>query len=274
MNKKMLTKEDSNYFQEHGYLIKRNYFEISEISKINEAIDKNRNFKNNTKKQNNFNNVDRKIVLWNEPGEDLLGVVPRLARLVDAMQLLLYDEVYHYHSKLTDVPIDGTGWMWHQDYGYWYQNSCLFPDMGSVMVALEPCFINNGCLQVISKSHKLGRLNHIEVTDKFLTINQERLKFILNVLERVDCELNQGDALFTHCNLLHASNKNISGRSRRTLICCYNTKHNNPVIEHHHPCYKPLKILADDSIKKYNVNKFKNDDDFIPDIIEKYPTLM
>jgi ectoine hydroxylase len=58
--------------------------------------------------------------------------------MVDTMEDLLGGEVYHYHSKLTaKEPYDGGAWEWHQDYGYWYHNGCLFPYMASVMVALD-----------------------------------------------------------------------------------------------------------------------------------------
>ena len=70
-------------------------------------------------------------------------------------------EVYHYHSKLTmKRPGGGGRWEWHQDYGYWYQNGCLYPDMLSVAVALEPATRENGCMQLLAGSHKLGRLEH------------------------------------------------------------------------------------------------------------------
>ena len=58
-------------------------------------------------------------------------------------------------------PKVGGAWEWHQDYGYWYKNEFLFPDqMISVMVAITKANKENGCLQVIKGSHKLGRIEH------------------------------------------------------------------------------------------------------------------
>lgn len=31
---------------------------------------------------------------------------------------------------------------------YWYNNGCLFPDMMTVFIPLDPCKKENGCLQV------------------------------------------------------------------------------------------------------------------------------
>ena len=46
--------------------------------------------------------------------------------------------------------------VWHQDYGYWYENGSLYSDMGSVFLALDPCTTENGCLQVLAGSHRQG----------------------------------------------------------------------------------------------------------------------
>ena len=79
------------------------------------------------------------LVLWNHPGDDLFGAIARCARIVSAMELLLGGEVYHYHSKLiAKQPRTGGGFHWHQDFGYWYENGILFPDLASVMIAVDP----------------------------------------------------------------------------------------------------------------------------------------
>src|SRR6267154_6248874 len=102
-----------------------------------------------------------KLTLWNKAGDDLFGLVSRCHRIVDSMEQLLADEVYHYHSKMSiKEPYTGGAWAWHQDYGYWYQNGCLFPDMASVFIAVDPNTRENGCMQVIKGSHLLGRIEH------------------------------------------------------------------------------------------------------------------
>eukprot|EP01048_Picozoa_sp_COSAG05_P039381 COSAG05_NODE_19536_length_291_cov_0.713542_1_plen_87_part_10 len=73
------------------------------------------------------------------------------------MQSLLDDEVYHYHHKMMlKEPLIGGAWEWHQDYGYWYDNGCLYPDMASCLIAVDRATRENGCLQVVRGSHKLG----------------------------------------------------------------------------------------------------------------------
>lgn len=33
-------------------------------------------------------------------------------------------------------------------HSYWYNNGCLFPDMGTVFIAIDKCDQENGCLKV------------------------------------------------------------------------------------------------------------------------------
>ena len=286
MAKNILLKKEIDFFQDKGFLIKRSFLKNKEIEKIINTIKKDPNFKFLFNKGDQINKdkylsknevnvkrygMERKILLWNDPGNDILGITSRLEKVVGAMEQLLLDEIYHYHSKITDVPVGRSGWSWHQDYGYWYQNGCLFPDMGSLFIPLENCLIENGCLQIISESHKLGRIDHVKPEENDLTIHQERLKYILNNMEKVDCELNVGDVLFFHSNLLHSSNNNTTGKSRLALLCCYNTKHNNPVKKHHHPRYKPIIKMPNNSIMNFNKNIIKKESDFLKN--QKYPTL-
>tara|TARA_B110000116_G_scaffold126492_1_gene109626 strand:- start:339 stop:626 length:288 start_codon:yes stop_codon:yes gene_type:complete len=76
------------------------------------------------------------------------------------MQEFIKDEVYHYHSKVIfKKPGDG-GFDWHQDYGYWYHNACLYPNMGSCFIMIDKANKKNGCLKVLKGSHAVGRINH------------------------------------------------------------------------------------------------------------------
>ena len=44
------------------------------------------------------------------------------------------------------------------------------------------------------------------------------------------------------------------------MICCYNTKNNNPYKEHHHPRYTPLIKVPDNEVMDYT-NKTTNSDE-------------
>ena len=67
----------------------------------------------------------------------------------------------------------GNHWVWHQDYGYWYNNNALFPNMGSCMVAVDAASEDNGALQVMAGSHQLGRLEHGAVSDGLMGLHDD-----------------------------------------------------------------------------------------------------
>ena len=191
-----------------------------------------------------------RLALWYHPGEDIYGMVSRSERIVDAMEKLLADEVYHYHSKmiLKEARVGGA-WEWHQDYGYWYQLGCLFPHMASVYIALDPATRENGCLQLLTGSHKLGRIEHGQFGGQQCA-DPEHTDAAAECLETYYGELEPGDALFFHANTLHRSAANHTDTPRWGLICCYNTKRNDPFKDTHLPRYTQLQRVGDDAIKR------------------------
>ncbi len=112
---------------------------------------------------------------------------------------------------------------WHQDYGYWYKNQFLFPDqMLSVMVAFNRATVENGCLQVIKGSHKLGRVEHGFAGEQ-VGASQTMVDNCFKLgMELVYAELEPGDALFFHANTLHRSEANTSDKPRWSFISAYN----------------------------------------------------
>ena len=181
-----------------------------------------------------------------------------------AREKLLGGEVYHYHSKmiLKDAKVGGA-WAWHQDYGYWYQNGVLTPNLTSAFIAVDPCTKENGCLQVIQNSHHCGRINHVLTGDQ-AGADRDRVEELLKRPEHfplVYVLMEPGDALFFHSNLLHRSDQNKSDNPRWAMICCYNAKANDPYKEAHHPRYTPLKVVPDAAIKQVGVKRFADSGD-------------
>ena len=249
-------------FHDEGYLIVRAVFDAEEADILRAAAAADQSFKENAYDLEDGEGGKAQLVLWNSAGEDLWGAIARSERIVNAMEQLLGDEVYHYHSKMSiKQPRTGGAWSWHQDYGYWYQNGCLWPDMGSAFIAVDPNTRENGCLQVLKGSHKLGRIEHGRYGDQ-TGADPERVDEAAKVMETVYVELDPGDTLYFHSNLLHRSDQNTSDTQRWSLICCYNTKHNNPYKKSHHPFYAPLEKLPDRTIKEMGAKLFEKGADF------------
>jgi hypothetical protein len=166
--------------------------------------------------------------LWNEAGDDLYGYVARDERLVRIARQLIETDTYLYSHKMTmKEPQQGGAWEWHQDFGYWYQNRCLAPQMLSIWIALDRSVRANGCLQVLPGTHRIGRLDHIRVNDQTV-VDQEYLDAAVERFPLVYVEMEPGDAIVFHCNLLHRSDANTSDEPRWGYIASYNAVDNAP----------------------------------------------
>jgi ectoine hydroxylase len=244
----MLPADELRRFDEDGFVLVPHLLSEEETRVILDTARGDRNLLGHAFAVRDTTGRDSKLTLWNHPGDDVFGMVARSERVVNRMEAFLGGEVYHYHSKMMlKEPRVGGAWEWHQDYGYWYLNGCLFPYMGSCLIALDRASRENGCLQVLRGSHLLGRLEHGRFGDQ-TGADPERVKAALARLELVHCEMEPGTGLFFHANLLHCSGVNASDRSRWSLICCYNAARNDPYKESHHPRYTPLRKVRDEAV--------------------------
>ena len=203
-----------------------------------------------------YGRVDRsgastELALWNHLSDDMFGAVARSRRIVDNLERLLGGEVAFYHSKVTlKRPKVGGSWEWHQDYGYWYRNGFLFPDMASVFIALDPSRKENGCLQVLKGSHLIGRIEHGVVAGQ-IGADMAYVEAAMKRCPLVYVEMEPGDALFFHANLLHASGPNTSDHSRNVLLCCYNRADNAAFKDQSNSGQQRIDKLADSAVIGY-----------------------
>ncbi len=247
----LLTPEQRAAFDRDGFVLVRALFDTHEIALLRGAIETDPQLKASLYDRHDASGKSTRMATWNHPGDSVYGLAARSRRVVDTMEDLLGGEVYHYHSKLTaKEPREGGAWEWHQDYGYWYHNGCVFPYMASVMVALDTTTRENGCLQLIRGSHHAGRVEHGILPGEQVGADPKRVEEMLRHLERVYAEMAPGDGLFFHANVMHRSDQNRSPDRRWTVLFCYNAARNNPYLEHHHPQYTPLDKVDDDAILK------------------------
>lgn len=257
----LITKDQVGDFHQDGFILLKSIFDEEEIGLLKKTATADRELDKHSFGRADGEGGTIRLSLWNHPGNNIYGMFARCKRIVDNVEQLLDDEVYHYHSKMIlKDPEVGGAWAWHQDYGYWYQNGVLFPDMVSVFIAVDKATRENGCLQVIKGSHRMGRVDHILTGDQ-AGANQERVEQALKRMDLIYCEMDPGDAIFFHSNLLHRSDQNRSPNPRWSLICCYNAAHNDPYKESHHPRYTKLHKVDDSMIKEVGMKRFEEDSD-------------
>jgi ectoine hydroxylase-related dioxygenase (phytanoyl-CoA dioxygenase family) len=249
-NFKLSPEQISDYHRD-GYIIVKGLFSRPEVERLYEVAIKDAVISKKSYDVKDGSGRRSKLALWFTPGDDLYGLVTRSKRLVASVARLLDGSapVCHFHSKLMQKePRVGGAWEWHQDYGYWYKNEFLLPgQMISVMIAITSSTKENGCLQVINGSHKMGRVEHGKNGEQ-AGASQRYVDLALKTMPLVYVELEPGDALFFHSNLLHRSDANLSEKSRWSLISCYNLQSNIPYNEKSVSCITPLDTVPDETL--------------------------
>ena len=124
-------------YQENGFIITKSLFRKEEIELLGKTARADNAMDLSSASRDDGEGNPVRLALWNHPGDGIYGMFARSKRMVNRVEQLLEDEAYHYHSKmvLKDAKVGGA-WAWHQDYGYWYQNGVLTPNLCSVMIAV------------------------------------------------------------------------------------------------------------------------------------------
>ncbi len=262
---KELNPEDIDKYHRDGYLHLKAFCSKEETDKLYQTALQDAAMSKHALDLNDQSGKKTKLSLWFTPGNDVFGYLTRSEKMVHAVGKLLDSNapVCHFHSKLMQKePKVGGAWEWHQDYGYWYKNQFLFPDqLISIMVALTPASKQNGCLQVIKGSHKLGRVNHgfagEQVGADMVMVNNA-----LQTMELVYCELEAGDALIFHSNILHRSEGNLSEHPRWSIISCYASQSNLAYNETSVSWKTPVETVPDNAILEWEAGSL-SDADFL-----------
>ncbi len=261
MSQGIFSADQLSAYQQDGYVLVPSLFDTEEVDLLRQAAKEDRTMDDHAFGRDDGEGGSVRLSLWNYPGDGLYGMFARSRRIVDTVEQVLDDEAYHYHSKMImKQAVTGGAWEWHQDYGYWYENGVLYPNLCSVFTAVDAATKENGCLQVLKGSHLLGRVSHIKVGDQTCA-DPERVAAASEQLELVYCEMSPGDSVFFHGNLLHRSDQNHSPNDRWALVCCYNAKKNTPYKEGPHPSYTPLEKVDNQAIKQVGIKRFSDSTD-------------
>ncbi len=238
-------------YHRDGYIIVKNFCTQQEVDKMYSTALQDKAMENNALDLNDQTGKKTRLSLWFTPGTDVFGYLTRSEKMVDSVANLMDSDapVCHFHSKLMQKePKVGGAWEWHQDYGYWYKNQFMFPDqLVSVMIALTAANKENGCIQVIKGSHKLGRVNHGFAGEQ-VGADQTMVDNALKTMDLVYVEIEPGDALFFHSNILHRSEANLSNSPRWSIISCYSSQSNLAYNETSSSWHTPIEKVPNEAL--------------------------
>ncbi|MEO6845413.1 MAG: phytanoyl-CoA dioxygenase family protein [Ginsengibacter sp.] len=266
MSSFQLSTQQIESYKKDGFVIVKDFLNSEEINKLYSIATGDNTLRQHAFDLNDQTGKKTKLTLWYTPGNDAYGLLTKSERMVKSVDTLMEGDsvVCHFHSKLMQKePRVGGAWEWHQDYGYWYKNEFLFPDqMMSVMVAITKANKENGCLQVIKGSHKMGRIEHGFAGEQ-VGASQHYVDLALKTMELIYVEIMPGDALFFHSNLLHRSEGNLSEAPRWSLISVYNRSENIPYNEPSQSSIVPLKAVPDEALLDWETESIGADANFL-----------
>ena len=108
----------------------------------------------------------------------------------------------------------------------------------------------------------MGRIEHLN-TGEQVGADLAKVEAYAKLKAVVYCELQPGDALFFHSNLLHCSGQNTSEYPRWSIISAYNRIDNKAYLPVQESSYTPLDVVDDDMILKAGARGISDSADFL-----------
>lgn len=210
-----LSQSEIAQFQEDGFLVIDNVFSPEEVETLRQATQnpaiieeiKKRDYENTT--------VHLLSLAARHPAFLALAKDPRI---INRIKPFIGPDIQLQHSKLTTKPpTKGKGpFAWHQDFAFFPHTNT---DLVAVMVMLDDATPENGCMQMVKGSYKLGLRNHIKdgiftggCQEPELWADKEKITYITP---------KAGGISIHHCLSLHGSEVNQSGKPRRGIVFQY-----------------------------------------------------
>ena len=124
-----------------------------------------------------------------------------------------------FTDKLNFKRPGGAPFPWHQDSLYWAFDCGHVDRLGSVQIYLDDATEANGCLWLMPGSHRGGVRAGYTDRGRLARLYTDLEK--LEPFQRVPLRAAAGSAIFFNANIVHGSQTNRSGSSRRALVLTY-----------------------------------------------------
>eukprot|EP01084_Bolivina_argentea_P184246 317810_1 len=148
--KQIITLQQYADWTKNGYIIVKELFDKDEMSILDETIKCDKILHKNEFTVADSDGRAASMAIWDYLSNDTYGNFMGSQRMYRIMSGLSNNApMQHYHTKLMlKHAKTGGAFEWHQDYGYWYKNGLLFPDLITAFIAVDDCTKTNGCLEI------------------------------------------------------------------------------------------------------------------------------
>ena len=211
-------------YHENGFVRIRKFFSAEEVSEIRAALARyvrdtlptlpaaDRVVESDGRSIRNLWRMDRHDPFFKQLGgrPEILSVLPEF---LHGEPVCLGIETFNKPARV------GSGVPWHQDNAYF----CLTPpDALTLWAAIDAVTPENGAVYYLRGSQQRGLLPH---APSQVTGNSMKLEEPPEAGEEFCATLNPGDVVFHHCQTLHRSEPNTTGKPRCGLLIVYRGAH-------------------------------------------------
>ncbi len=214
--------EQADFFRREGFVVLRGVLDASELAELDRELDRlAANAATLPKIREGFQLEKASDAARGKPAfrkiggisdlSEAFGRLMRHPRIVPLLRRIIGPRVMLYRDVCMMKPARvGREKPWHQDSVYW---PWIPMELVSAMTALDDAGVDNGCLQIIPRTHLEQRQHYGSELQLDLT-DEEQARTCAVPLAR-------GDTLLFHSLLFHASQTNRSDRDRRVCILSY-----------------------------------------------------
>ncbi|MEO9530120.1 phytanoyl-CoA dioxygenase family protein [Roseibium sp.] len=215
-----LSPSDVETYNRQGFLITGHKIGADRLSTLHRAVE--------SVIEANPDVRPERLVNIHQPGRNPQGLVgdrrfldiAREPDIVDLVNDVIGPDIILWGAQLFCKPAgDGMAVPWHQDGYYWPIRplaNC------TAWLALDACTVGNGCLRVISGSHRERRLfSHLREAREGQVLDLEVKPEEIDETSIVDVELEAGQVALLDVFLVHGSNPNRSANRRAALAMRY-----------------------------------------------------
>jgi phytanoyl-CoA hydroxylase len=214
-----LSTQETNAFEENGYLVVHELFDAAAVATMTDAIDKIVGAAAQLSDIAELEPSDPTVIrrIWKPSSRHAaFRTVQEDARILDRLESLIGPDIMFHHSKLNmKGPRVGSPVEWHQDLSYYpHTNTKLI----ACLVYLDDASESNGCVRVLAGSHKTSIYDH---TENGFFRGKVGATALPSGCNEVSVGGKAGTAVFLHCKVLHRSEPNRSPVYRRCFIPAY-----------------------------------------------------
>lgn len=222
-----LHSDQVDFFQHNGYLIVRGGIPKELVERANEFTEQQiRDEVGTIIWQDQEKRVPARLSYLSERGGAYMELITHAA-ILDRLESLVGPNIefcHNRHNHLLYKPPGNDGSTFHRDQQGWSR------PVVTVVVNLDDATLENGCLELVSGSHRQGvydrmylpyrppsRVTPVENPSMSELSPEERRL----VEQAVPILARAGDLLFMHCCALHGSPPNVSQNTRRSIQLAY-----------------------------------------------------